>query len=128
MISTDIKVKLAELDIPCIQTNIFLYRAIKQEDVPAVKKIKTEDEVDGDSKENEYREQVKLLFTYRDKLTTLQQSELVDLLTENNQEIPSGKDNVSIIFFSMTKSFPHFVLIDFRSFSRYHGIWCFAPL
>lgn len=74
----------------------FLYRAIKQEDVPVVKKLKTEDEVDGDPKEKEYREQVKILFNYRDKLKKLEQSELNDLLEANGQEIPSGKDNVSI--------------------------------
>lgn len=71
-------------------------RPIKQENVPETKKLKTEDEVDGDSKDNEYREQVKLLFKIRDKLKTLEHADLIDLLEENTQEIPTGKENVSI--------------------------------
>lgn len=59
--------------------------------------MKTEDSVDGDPKENEYREQVKILYKYRDKLKTLDQAALVDLLEENRQDIPIGKDNVSVL-------------------------------
>lgn len=75
--------------------NVILNRPIKQEVIPEVKKLKTEDEVDGDPKEKEYREQVKIMFKYRDKLQKLEQSEWIDLLETNGQEIPSGKDNVS---------------------------------
>lgn len=61
-----------------------------------MKKIKTEDVVDGDDKnDKEYREQVKLLFKNRDKLAQMKPNELQDLLMENGQQIPTGKDNVS---------------------------------
>lgn len=76
-----------------------MFRPVKQEDVPEEKKIKTEDAVDGDTKEADYREQVKILYEYRDKLKTLEKSELIDLLEANKQDIPVGIDKVCILNF-----------------------------
>lgn len=73
-----------------------------------MKKIKSEDTVDGDTDEKEYRDQVKLLYKYRDKLKSLDHKELVELLEKNQQEIPSGKDNVS--FYSSNDFFLRIVI------------------
>ncbi|KAJ8919846.1 hypothetical protein NQ315_006375 [Exocentrus adspersus] len=69
--------------------------AIKQEDIPEVKKVKTEDAVDGDPKEKEYREQNKILFKYRDQLDgNLDAKALAELLEDNNQKPRTGKDRM----------------------------------
>lgn len=70
--------------------------AIKQEDIPEVKKIKTEDSVDGNLKmEEEYREQNKIMFKYRDHLNEqLNKKEFHELLEYNGQESSTGKDNM----------------------------------
>lgn len=60
-----------------------------------MKKLKTEDEIDGDGDDKEYRFQNKLMFQYRDKLSSLSIKEWHALLTYNNQEIPIGKDKVT---------------------------------
>lgn len=62
-----------------------------------VKKIKTEDVVDGADKE--YKEQNKQMYKYRDKLAQVDFGDLKYLLEYNDQEIPTGKDNVSIFFY-----------------------------
>ncbi|KAG5892238.1 hypothetical protein JTB14_014609 [Gonioctena quinquepunctata] len=68
---------------------------IKEEDIPEIKKIKIEDAVDGDTKEKDYREQCKIMFKYRDKLDKyLKYPELSYLLEHNNQEVPTGKENM----------------------------------
>ncbi|XP_057662049.1 poly [ADP-ribose] polymerase [Diorhabda carinulata] len=69
--------------------------AIKQEDVPPVKKMKTEDDVD--KKDNEYREQNKLMYKYRDSLDELgskTKTVLIQLLEYNNQKPLTGKDRM----------------------------------
>ncbi|XP_072398728.1 poly [ADP-ribose] polymerase [Diabrotica undecimpunctata] len=71
---------------------------IKQEDVPEVKKIKVEDEVDAPPKEEdvEYRKQNKLMYKYRDALSQYEGSEfnkLTTLLLEHNgQEHCKGRE------------------------------------
>lgn len=56
--------------------------------------MKTEDEVDGDETEKQYREQNEQMFKYRDKLQKVDGDSLNDLLQYNDQEIPSGRHNV----------------------------------
>lgn len=72
--------------------------AIKQEDIPDVKKLKTESEVSGLTEEQvkKYEEHTKLLFKYRDQLKDLKKSELEELLLVNDQKVPSGADTVSV--------------------------------
>nr|CAI5827669.1 unnamed protein product [Callosobruchus analis] len=71
---------------------------IKQEDIPEVKKVKTEDEVDSaktDPEEEEYRKQNKILFGFRDALAKhLDTKEMSYLLEYNDQEVPSGRDRI----------------------------------
>lgn len=76
--------------------NLF-FRAIKQEDVPDLKKVKTEDEADGGSvDENKMKEQNQIMFKYRDQLKrNLTKSQLTDLLIYNNQQVPVGEERVS---------------------------------
>ncbi|CAH2012006.1 unnamed protein product [Acanthoscelides obtectus] len=71
---------------------------IKQENIPEVKKIKTEDQVDSVKKgpeEEEYRKQNKIMFGYRDALAKhLDNKEMSYLLEYNDQEVPPGKDRI----------------------------------
>ncbi|RZB77497.1 poly-(ADP-ribose) polymerase [Asbolus verrucosus] len=70
---------------------------IKQEDIPDVKKVKSEDTIDGFTEEESklYEEQNKLMFKYRDLLEkNLNKNELTKLLEENGQEIPAGVDRI----------------------------------
>ncbi|XP_028137799.2 poly [ADP-ribose] polymerase isoform X1 [Diabrotica virgifera virgifera] len=69
---------------------------IKQEDIPEVKKVKVEDEVDAPPKEeDEYRKQNKLMYTYRDALSQYKGREFKEitnaLLEYNNQKYFKGK-------------------------------------
>ncbi|XP_066147801.1 poly [ADP-ribose] polymerase [Euwallacea fornicatus] len=64
--------------------------AIKQEDLPEVKKVKLED----DSFEKEYRSQVKVMFGYRDKLKELTKPQLASLLESNGQDVLSGVERM----------------------------------
>lgn len=68
----------------------WLYSAIKQEDIPEVKKIKLED----DPADKEYREQNKIMFGYRDKLKSVSKPHLIALLEHNNQEVPEGLERI----------------------------------
>uniref|UniRef100_UPI003134487B Poly-(ADP-ribose) polymerase n=1 Tax=Tribolium castaneum TaxID=7070 RepID=UPI003134487B len=72
--------------------------AIKQEDVPDVKKVKKEEDVvDGFTEEQSklYKEQTELIFKHRDQLEkNLSKEELAMLLQHNDQEVPPGKDRV----------------------------------
>lgn len=69
--------------------------AIKQEE-PPVKKLKTEDAVDGKSEDNlekQLKTQSDIMFKYRDRLKKhLNKQELYNLLEENNQAIPRGEE------------------------------------
>lgn len=76
--------------------------AIKQEDVPVIKKLKTEDSIDGLTPEETklYNEHTKIMFKYRDQLqTNLNKNELTKLLQVNKQDVPSGVDRVSLLRF-----------------------------
>ncbi|KAH1010082.1 hypothetical protein HUJ05_004437 [Dendroctonus ponderosae] len=64
--------------------------AIKQEDIPEIKKIKIED----DPLDEEYREQNKIMFNFRDQLKEVPKNELRLLLQSNNQEIPEGLESL----------------------------------
>ncbi|XP_050310535.1 poly [ADP-ribose] polymerase [Anthonomus grandis grandis] len=61
--------------------------AIKQEELPEVKKPKVEED---DSVDKEYRAQNKIMFEYRDKLKTLSKPKLIELLEYNHQALPEG--------------------------------------
>lgn len=68
---------------------------IKQEDIPEVKKLKSEP-IDTDE-ENELKKQNEEIFKIRDKLSALPKDALVSLFEKNKQDIPSGIANVSIV-------------------------------
>lgn len=71
-------------------------RAIKQEDVPDSKRIKTEPEAD-DGLDKTMKEQNQIMFKYRDSLKKyLTKNQLAELLEYNHQEVPPGEDRVSI--------------------------------
>lgn len=73
-------------------------RAIKQEEVPEVKKIKTDPELDALNQK--MKEQNQIIFKYRDRLRdNLTKTQLTQLLVYNNQEVPAGEDRVSHVFF-----------------------------
>lgn len=70
-------------------------RAIKQEDAPAIKKVKTEAGGDGMSEEEmKMKEENKIMYKYRDQLKQLSKNELIELFNYNNQETPVGEDRV----------------------------------
>lgn len=63
-----------------------------------MKKMKTEDEVDGDSKilENEIKKNSKIMFKYRDKLKKdLTRPQIREIIESNNQKVPAGVEDVS---------------------------------
>ncbi|XP_022914189.2 poly [ADP-ribose] polymerase [Onthophagus taurus] len=67
--------------------------AIKQEDVPEIKKVKKEEELDP--VDVEMKEQNKIMYKYRDELkNNLNKKSLQLLLERNEQEIPPGEDNI----------------------------------
>lgn len=69
-------------------------RAIKQEEAPEVKKIKTDPELDA--LDQKMKEQNQVMFKYRDRLRdNLTKSQLTQLLVYNDQEVPAGEDRVS---------------------------------
>jgi hypothetical protein len=93
-------------------------RAIKQEEIPEVKKAKTEIAISGFTEEESklYTEQNKILFQFRDQLQkNLSKNELVVLLQTNNQVVPVGIDRVSFSLFICDKFS--------RSFSRFWTNW-----
>ncbi|XP_018335477.1 poly [ADP-ribose] polymerase [Agrilus planipennis] len=65
---------------------------IKQEDEPDAKKVKKEEDTVDNSNEKEMKEQNKILYKFRDNLSALSKQELIDILDENDQEVPAGLD------------------------------------
>lgn len=55
-----------------------------------MKKIKLE----NDPEDKEYREQNKIMFSYRDKLKSMSKPHLITLLQHNNQEVPEGLERI----------------------------------
>lgn len=92
------------------------HRAIKQEDVPEVKKIKTDPELDA--VEQQMREQNKIIYKYRDLLRdNLTKNQMIELLTYNDQEVPAGEDRVRILLFKSLLLLNYFFyrfLIDYQ--------------
>lgn len=79
-------------------SSFFQNSAIKQEDVPDVKKLKVDTEIDG--LEKQIKEQNEIMFKYRDKLkNSLNKKQMIELLEYNGQEIPVGEDRVSFFCF-----------------------------
>lgn len=79
------------------------FSAIKQENVPDIKKVKSEDVVDGNSDiEKKIKKQNKTIFEYRDQLKeSLKKKDLSLLLEYNNQKVPSGEEAVSVIIITL---------------------------
>lgn len=78
--------------LPLFDFYIFVvYSAIKQENVPEIKKPKKEE---PSPDEEAIKKQNDIMFKYRDKLKNLSKRELQDLLEHNSQKLPEGIERV----------------------------------
>ena len=106
---------------------VFCFRKRKAEDVPDApsKKIKTEEE-------ELVRKQNKKMFKLRDQLKTLKKKELFYLLEHNDQYIPPGESNVSVLYFHFSScewelDSENFIkvpmLLNFREYVDNRALW-----
>lgn len=79
--------------------NLICFRPFNSDEVP-VKKLKKEPKSEEELKEEKEKEkkmekQNKLFHKYRKALSELNKSDMEELLEENSQEVPAGRDEVN---------------------------------